>query len=165
LIHCSLRSVLITCAYLVVQIVNVKTFIICDFKSQWVIWLFSIWVISGFIKMAADRDRDEGMDLTVGGIIFFKFISKRRIISLVHSSILRQIWLNFMALFGFYWLFHTPPPGFPILYGLSTAEETSLMEVCVWCLGLGILLVLHSKILVMRNYYATAWYMNWGKKK
>jgi hypothetical protein len=29
---------------------------------------------------------------------FYKFISKRRIISLRHSSILRRIWLNFMAL-------------------------------------------------------------------
>jgi hypothetical protein len=28
---------------------------------------------------------------------FYKFISKRRIISLMHSYILRQMWLNFMA--------------------------------------------------------------------
>jgi hypothetical protein len=28
---------------------------------------------------------------------FYKFISKRRSISLIHSSILRRIWLNFMA--------------------------------------------------------------------
>jgi hypothetical protein len=33
---------------------------------------------------------------------FYKFNSKQRIISLVHSSILRQIWLNFVAL---YWGF------------------------------------------------------------
>jgi hypothetical protein len=30
---------------------------------------------------------------------FYKFNSKRRIISLLHSSILRRIWLNFMALY------------------------------------------------------------------
>jgi hypothetical protein len=35
---------------------------------------------------------------------FCKFILKRRIISLMHSSILRRIWLNFMAqyLLGFF---------------------------------------------------------------
>jgi hypothetical protein len=35
-----------------------------------------------------------------------KFISKRRIISLMHSSVLRQIWLNSMALYLFFCFFY-----------------------------------------------------------
>jgi hypothetical protein len=47
----------------------------------------------------------------------FLLISKRRIISLMHSSSLLPIWLNFMALFGFFSVLlhisHFFPPGFP----------------------------------------------------
>jgi hypothetical protein len=44
---------------------------------------------------------------------FYRFNSKRRIISLMHSSILRRIWLNFMALYlGFIGSF-TFFSGFP----------------------------------------------------
>jgi hypothetical protein len=57
-----------------------------------------------------------------------KFISKRRIVSLRHTSILRRIWLNFMALylvfirrlFQFSHFFF----GFPTFFDLSIIEET-----------------------------------------
>jgi hypothetical protein len=60
----------------------------------------------------------------------FKFISKRRSISLMHSSILRRIWLNFMALFGFFFGSSTDFHIFWIsnFFGLRITEETLLVE-------------------------------------
>jgi hypothetical protein len=58
-------------------------------------------------------------------IFFYKFISKRRIISLRHSSILPRIWLNLMtlcfdfhptALSQYFWISN--------FFDLSIAEET-----------------------------------------
>jgi hypothetical protein len=76
---------------------------------------------------------------------FYKFISKRRIISLMHSSVLRRIWLNFMAqylgFFGSFIVFTI----FRISYffGLSTTDETWLVEMHIWCIKIGIVLVLY----------------------
>jgi hypothetical protein len=62
-------------------------------------------------------------------IRFYKFISKQKIISLRHSSILLRIWLNFMAQYLFFSAlticiqFLHFVPGFPT-FGLSTIEKT-----------------------------------------
>jgi hypothetical protein len=82
---------------------------------------------------------DNGTD----SILFCKFISKRRIISLRHSSILRQIWLNFTALclvfirrlFQFSLLFF----GFP-----TFSTSASVVEMSIWCIKIVNVLVLHT---------------------
>ena len=98
----------------------------------------------------------------------YKFISKRRIISLMHSSILRWFWLNFMALWFLidYLKLYVPLKNFALLciwffrlfylnhiffsdfqlFGLSTTDETSLVEMRMWCIKIGIVLVLHHSI-------------------
>jgi hypothetical protein len=78
---------------------------------------------------------------------FCKFISKRRIISLRHSSILRRIWLNFMAscfvfirrLFQFSHFF----PRISNFFDLSITEETLVVEMRTWCIKIVNVLVLH----------------------
>jgi hypothetical protein len=78
---------------------------------------------------------------------FCKFISKLRIISLRHSSILRQIWLNFMALclvfirrlFQFsHFLFRISN-----FFDLSITEETWVVEMRIWCIKFVNVLLLH----------------------
>jgi hypothetical protein len=66
---------------------------------------------------------------------FHKFISKRSIISLMHSSILRRIWLNFMAQYLFFRISN--------FFGLSTTDETALVEMRIWCIKIDIVLLLH----------------------
>jgi hypothetical protein len=64
----------------------------------------------------------------------------------MHSSILRWIWFNFMAQ---YLVFSAPIQVsqffFRIsnLFGLSTTEVTWLVEMHIWCIKIGIVLVLH----------------------
>ena len=63
----------------------------------------------------------------------------------MHSSFLRRIWLNFMAQYlGFstlstfqilFWTFN--------FFGPSTTDETSLVEMRIWCIKIGIVLTLH----------------------
>jgi hypothetical protein len=76
---------------------------------------------------------------------FYTFISKRRIISLMHSSILRRIWLNFMAQYmgGFLAVLQFSQFFFRIsdFFGLYTTEETYLVEMRIWCIKIGIVLV------------------------
>jgi hypothetical protein len=63
----------------------------------------------------------------------------------MHSSILRRIWLNFMAqdlvFFGSYTLF-TIFFSDSNFYGLSTNEENKVAEMCIWYIKIGIVLVL-----------------------
>jgi hypothetical protein len=64
----------------------------------------------------------------------------------MHSSILRRIWLNFIAQYLFFRLlssFHTPPPPISNFFGLSTTEETLVFEMRIWCIKIGIVLILH----------------------
>jgi hypothetical protein len=64
-------------------------------------------------------------------IKFYKFISKQRIISLEHISILRQIWLNFVVLC--FWLF----PHFTILTIRRISEMFALSHrwsYCIYCI-------------------------------
>ena len=64
----------------------------------------------------------------------------------MHSSILRQIWLNFMR---YYLIFFGSNTVFTILFwisnffSLSTTEGTYLVEMRIWCIKIGIVLVLH----------------------
>jgi hypothetical protein len=75
---------------------------------------------------------------------FYKFISKRRIIFFMYSSILRQIWLNFMAtclffsvvlhfsqFFPLFYSFHIFFPGFSNFLDLSITEE-ALVKMRIW---------------------------------
>jgi hypothetical protein len=63
----------------------------------------------------------------------------------MHSSILRQIWLNFMAQYLVFWLFYSFHNYFRIsnFFGLSTTEVTELIEMHIWCIKIGTVLVLH----------------------
>jgi hypothetical protein len=67
----------------------------------------------------------------------------------MHSSILRQIWLNFMAQYlfwGFFRLLYSFIFFFFMIYnffGPSTTEETSVVEMRIRCIKIGIILVLH----------------------
>jgi hypothetical protein len=62
----------------------------------------------------------------------------------MHSSILRQIWFNFMAQFLFFRLFYSFHNFSDFnFFGLSTTDETSLVEMRIWCIKIGIVLVLH----------------------
>ena len=65
----------------------------------------------------------------------------------MHSSFLRRIWLNFMAQYGFsfgslhfsqFFFFSTSN-----FFGPSTTDETSLVEMRIWCIKIGIVLTLH----------------------
>jgi hypothetical protein len=65
----------------------------------------------------------------------------------MHSSILRRIWLNFMAQYlVFSALTQFSHFFFRIsnFFGLSTTEETKVVEMCIWCIKIGIVLVLHD---------------------
>jgi hypothetical protein len=75
-----------------------------------------------------------------------KFISKRRIISLRHSSILKQIWINFKALCLVFirQLFQfSHPPRISNFFDLSITEETWVVEMRIWCIKIVNVLVLH----------------------
>jgi hypothetical protein len=64
----------------------------------------------------------------------------------MHSSFLRRIWLNFMAQSGFsFGSLHFSQFFFSTsnFFGPSTTEETSLVEMCIWCIKIGIVLTLH----------------------
>jgi hypothetical protein len=63
----------------------------------------------------------------------------------MHSSILRRIWLNFMALwfssdssFSFHYFFRISN-----FFDLSIAEETWVVEMCIWCIKIVNVLVLY----------------------
>jgi hypothetical protein len=75
---------------------------------------------------------------------FQKFISKRKIISLMHSSFLQRIWLNFMTQI-FFSSFTVVTFCFRIsnFFGPSTTEETYVVAMLIWCIKIGIVLVLH----------------------
>jgi hypothetical protein len=63
---------------------------------------------------------------------------------IMHSSILRRIWFNFMAQYLFFRLFHNFHNFLDFnFFGLSTTDETCLVEMCIWCIKIGIVLVLH----------------------
>jgi hypothetical protein len=78
---------------------------------------------------------------------FCEFISKRRIISLRHSSILRWIWLNFKALclvfirrlFQFSHFFRISN-----FFDMSINEEIWVVEMRIWCIKIVTVLVLHA---------------------
>jgi hypothetical protein len=67
----------------------------------------------------------------------YKFFSKRRIISLMHSSILRRIWLNFMVLCSVFRI-----SDFQLFYA-SITEAIWFIEMRIWCIKIGIVLVQH----------------------
>jgi hypothetical protein len=79
--------------------------------------------------------------------IFCKFISKRRIIFLKHSSILRRIWLNFMALCLVFipQLFQFSHFFFRIsnFFDLGITEETWVVEMRIWSIRIVNVLVLY----------------------
>jgi hypothetical protein len=109
------------------------------------IWIYSNAVCSCAVSFLFFLDqcllKNTNMNWTVKKKeIFNKFISKRGIISLGHSSILRRIWLNFMTLLGVFRLFYSFHNFFRIsnFFGLSITEETLLVEVRVWCINIGI---------------------------
>jgi hypothetical protein len=84
---------------------------------------------------------------------FHTFIYKRRIISLMHSSIVRRIWLNFMVQYLGFRLFYTFHDFFfriSDFSSMSTTDETSLVEMHIWCIKIGIALYLHNRILQFR---------------
>ena len=61
----------------------------------------------------------------------------------MHSSILRQIWLNFMAQHLVFSAFSHLFFGLPTFSGPSTTNETLLVEMRIWCIKIGIVLALH----------------------
>ena len=64
----------------------------------------------------------------------------------MHSSFLRRIWLNFMAQYGFsFGSLHFSQFFFSTsnFFGPSTTDETSLVEMRIWCIKIGIVLTLH----------------------
>ena len=64
----------------------------------------------------------------------------------MHSSFLRRIWLNFMAQYDFFFRLFTLFTFFfrtSNFFGLSTTDETSLVEMRIWCIKIGIVLTLH----------------------
>ena len=64
----------------------------------------------------------------------------------MHSSIRRRILAQFHGtVFGFvgFYNFHIVFPEFQ-LFGLSMTEETWKVEIRIWCIKIGIALVLHS---------------------
>jgi hypothetical protein len=79
---------------------------------------------------------------------FYKFILKRRIISLRHSFILRRIWLNFMALclisdgsFSFHIYFS----DFQLFRPEHHWRDLS-SRMRIWCIKIGSILVLHYPV-------------------
>jgi hypothetical protein len=83
---------------------------------------------------------------------FCKFISKQRIISLRHSSILRKMWLNFMAIcLVFIWrFFQFSHFCFWIsnFFDLSITEENWVVEMRTWCIEIGNILILHANEMI-----------------
>jgi hypothetical protein len=81
--------------------------------------------------------------------LYYKFISKQRIISLMHDSILRRIWFNFMALCLVSFFGSSSFPNFFFLlsnfFDLSITEETLFVEMRIWCIKTGIVLFLQLK--------------------
>jgi hypothetical protein len=79
--------------------------------------------------------------------VICKFNSKRRIISLRHSSILRRFWLNFMPLCLVFIrrLFQFSQFVFRIsnFFDLSITEETWVVEMRIWLIKICNVLVLH----------------------
>jgi hypothetical protein len=74
----------------------------------------------------------------------------------MHSSILRRIWVNFMAqYFVFSALLQFSRFVFRIsnFFGPSTTDETSLVEMRSWCIKIGIVLVLHISFLILTFGY------------
>ena len=64
----------------------------------------------------------------------------------MHSSFLRRIWLNFMAQYDlFFSALYTFVNFFSTsnFFGSSTTDETSLVEMRIWCIKIGIVLTLH----------------------
>ena len=65
----------------------------------------------------------------------------------MHSSFLRRIWLNFMAQYDlfFFGSLHFSQFFFSTsnFFGSSTTDETSLVEMRIWCIKIGIVLTLH----------------------
>ena len=76
----------------------------------------------------------------------------------MHSSFLRRIWLNFMAQYGFsFGSLHFSQLFFSTsnFFGPSTTDETSLVEMRIWCIKIGIVLTLHiEKNLLLQNQQA-----------
>jgi hypothetical protein len=106
---------------------------------------------------------------------FYKFISKRKIIALMHNSIPRRIWLNFMepclvfigsfTVFTFFFRISN-------FFYLSITEEPWLVEIHIWCIKIGIVLVLHLTLQFNCIWWAQVFHVNtwsiikisiWGK--
>jgi hypothetical protein len=70
----------------------------------------------------------------------------------MHSSIIPRIWLNFMAFESMVFIgsfrFYIPPPRISKYFGLSITEETWLVEMCIRCIKIGIVLVLHEDVTI-----------------
>jgi hypothetical protein len=84
--------------------------------------------------------------------IWFECLIFMDLYLLMHSSILRRIWFNFMTQCLFFRLFYSffpaPLQFFRIsnFFGLSTTEETWFVEMRIWCIRIDIVLVLHLKM-------------------
>ena len=64
----------------------------------------------------------------------------------MHSSILRRIWLNFMALILVFigsFSFHISCFRISNFFGMNFTEETLVVEMRIWCIKIGIVLVIH----------------------
>jgi hypothetical protein len=87
-------------------------------------------------------------------VMFCKSISKRRIIPLRHSSILRQIWFNFMAFGlvfirrGFFFSVFTFFSSDLLLFDLGITDKTWIVEMRILCIKHFNVLVLHFNPLV-----------------
>jgi hypothetical protein len=104
------------------------------------IWLWSLFVLGTCFKIRIWIElsrKDESC----------KFISKRMIISLRHSSILRRIWLNFMAhrlvLIRRHFSFHYFCFRISYFFDLSITDEKWVVEMCIWCIKIVSVWVLH----------------------
>jgi hypothetical protein len=81
----------------------------------------------------------------------------------MHSSILQKIWLNFMA--QYMYLFFSALVQFSLFFriskffGLSTTEETWLVEMRIWCIKIGNVLV----YIYVENRCGRHIYNQWNK--
>jgi hypothetical protein len=71
----------------------------------------------------------------------------------MHSSILRRIWLNSMAHYLVFSALLQFSQFFRIsnFFGLSTTDETWLVEMRIWCIKIGIVLVLYIRKQIIRT--------------
>jgi hypothetical protein len=63
-------------------------------------------------------------------------------LQLYPSTTLAQLHITVFVFFGSYTVFTFFYSNFQLFFGLSTTEETSVVEIRIWCIKIGIVLVL-----------------------